>query len=72
MALEKKPVILAWDIGPKDSSFIVVLDTACERLREKQVQYSIRRIREMDEELGRLEKELDEFLGSSVNHDKTE
>jgi len=72
MALEKKPIILTWDVDPQDRSFEVVLDTACERLREKQVRYSILRIREMDDELGRLEKELDEFLGSSIKHDKTE
>jgi len=72
MALEKKPVILAWDIDPKYSSFEFVLDSACERLREKQGLYSIRRIREMEEELDRLEKELDEFLGGGIQHDKTE
>ena len=72
MAYEKKPEILKgddysrdFDSGDFDSgetSFEVVLDTACERLREKYVQYSIRRIREMDEELMVYEKELDELI----------
>jgi hypothetical protein len=57
MALEKKPVVLTGE-----SSFETILDTACERLSEKQAQYSLRRIRELDEELCRLGKELDEFL----------
>ena len=69
MAVEKKPVILTWDLNPNERSFELVLDEACVRLREQHTRYSIRRIREMDEELGRLEKELDEFLGNSVNHD---
>jgi len=72
MAPEKKHVILTWNVDPQDPSFEVVLDETCERLREKHAQYSIRRIREMDEELGRLEKDLDEFLGGSARHDKTE
>ena len=46
----------------EEASFEAVLDAACERLWEKQVQYSIRRIKEMDEELLELEIELDEFL----------
>ena len=44
-------------------SFETVLNITCERLREKHIQYSIRRIREMDEELKKFEKELDEFMG---------
>ena len=59
MALEKKPVVLT------EETFEAMLDTACERLKEKHVQYSIRRIRELDEELSKVEKELDEFLSSS-------
>ena len=46
----------------KAPSFETVLDTTCERLLEKHIQYSIRRLGEMDEELARLEKELDDFL----------
>ena len=63
MAVEKNPEVLVWDRDPKDSSFEAVLDSTCERLREKHIQYSIRRLGEMDEELARLEKELDDFLG---------
>jgi hypothetical protein len=47
----------------KEPSFEAVLNMACERLWDKQIRYSIRRIMEMDGELERLEKELDEFLG---------
>ena len=54
---DKKPVILT-----EESSFATVLDTACERLQEKHIQYSLRRIKEMDEELAGLQKELDDFL----------
>jgi len=43
-------------------SFSEVVDSTCERLMEKQIKYSIRRIREMDERLGLIERELDEFL----------
>ena len=59
MAIEEKPVI-----STDEPSFELVLDTVFERLREKYVQYSIRRIGEMEEELNRLEKELNEFIGS--------
>jgi len=75
MAYEKKHEILKGDDNSRDfdsddfdsgeTSFEVVLDTACERLREKYIQYSIRRIRELDEELQLYEKELDEFLNQS-------
>ena len=75
MAYEKKPEILKGDDSSRDfdsgdfdsceTSFEVVLETTCERLREKYVQFSIKRIREMDEELKIYEKELDEFLSQS-------
>jgi len=45
-----------------DRLFDIMLDTACDRLREKHIQYSIKRIDEMDEELRQLEKELDDFM----------
>ena len=48
----------------EDPSFEAILDNAFERLTEKHIQYSIRRIKEMELELERLEKELEEFLGS--------
>jgi len=43
-------------------SFIEILDLACEKLMDRQIKYSIRRIREMDERLCVMERELDEFL----------
>ena len=51
------------DASPRESSFEFVLDNACERLREKQVQFSIMRIHEMEARLDLLEKELNEILG---------
>ena len=68
MAYEKKPVILKWNFNSGDRdldepSFAAVLDTTCERLWERHVQYSLRRIREMDEELANLEKTLDKLIG---------
>ena len=71
MAYEQKPVILKWDkdpgdIYPMEPSFETVLGRTCERLGEKHAAYTIRRIREMDEILERLEKELNEFIGSKV------
>jgi len=43
-------------------SFSEVVDSTCERLMEKQIKYTIRRILEMDERLCLIERELDEFL----------
>ena len=57
MASGEKPVITS-----SRSSFSEVVDEACERLMERQVKYSIRRIQEMGERLDGLERELDEFL----------
>ena len=67
MAFEEKSATLTWDSNPWDanpgeSSFNLVLDSACERLWEKRILYSIRRIDELDEKLNSLEKELSEFL----------
>jgi hypothetical protein len=65
MDVEKKPVILSGtpgDIDSKEADFEAVLNSACERLWDKRVQYSIRRIREMEEELDNLDKELEQFL----------
>ncbi|MDR2095646.1 MAG: hypothetical protein LBP76_09035 [Treponema sp.] len=44
------------------SRFQTVLDSACSKLWEKQIQYSIRRIEKLDAELVKLENELDEIL----------
>jgi len=63
MAYENEPRILTRDFNSAEASFDVVLDTAFDRLREKRIQYSIRRIKEMDDELRRIEEELDEFIG---------
>ena len=46
----------------EESSFETVLDTTCERLWEKKVQYSVQRIKEMDEELLKFEEELNEII----------
>ena len=59
MTFEKKPIVLT-----ENTSFEAVLDETCERLNEKHVQFSIRRIREMEKELAGLEKELNEFLAA--------
>jgi hypothetical protein len=48
----------------KHPSFGAVLDAACERLMEWQVEYSIQRINEMESRLNELEQELDMFLQS--------
>ena len=61
MDLEKNANVLT-ERDPKVPSFESMLDTTCDRLLEKHIQYSIRRIGEMDEQLARLEKELDDFL----------
>jgi len=56
---------LSNEVGIKqegEDSFIDVLDSACEKLMDAQIKYSIRRIREMDERLCVMERELDEFL----------
>jgi hypothetical protein len=44
------------------SYFSEVVDEACDRLMERQIKYSIRRIQAMEERLAQLERELDEFL----------
>ncbi|MDR1586130.1 MAG: hypothetical protein LBS57_01595 [Treponema sp.] len=53
----ENPVIIS-----KDSSFDAVLDEVCDRLMDRQIQYSIRRIHELENRLSGLERELDEFL----------
>jgi hypothetical protein len=63
MAYEKQYPVLTEDL-----SFYEALDSACERLEDKQIQYSIRRLRELDQRLGEMEKELDEFLLPGKGH----
>jgi hypothetical protein len=60
MAFENKPVIYT-----EETSFEAVVDTAFEKVSEKHMQFSMRRIREMDEELAGIEKELNDFLSAA-------
>jgi len=57
MTLGEKPAVVAPII-----SFSDVVDEACEKLMDRQIKYSIRRIQEMEERLCGLERELDAFL----------
>lgn len=43
-------------------SFETMLDDVCDRLWDRKVSYSLRRIREMDAALAVLEQELDELI----------
>ena len=45
--------------------FESVLDDTCRALEDRQAKYSLRRIREFDERLETIEKELDAFLEKS-------
>jgi len=44
------------------SSFSEVVDEACEKLMDRQIKHSIKRIQRMEERLTCLERELDAFL----------
>jgi hypothetical protein len=57
MTFNKKPEVL-----PGVYSFSEVVDNACDKLMDKQIKYSIRRIQEMEECLSILEAEIDDFL----------
>ena len=57
MSFGEQPVIIH-----KNAAFDAVLDAACDRLMERQAEYSIRRIAEMEARLDCLERELDDFL----------
>jgi hypothetical protein len=61
MVFGDKPAIIT-----KKSSFTDMVDDACDRLMEKQVEFSILRIRQMEERLNALEQELDEFLAQKA------
>jgi hypothetical protein len=63
MAYEKRYPVLT-----EDRSFYEALDSVCERLEDKQIQYSIRRLRELDQRLEEMEKELDDFLLREKSH----
>jgi hypothetical protein len=43
-------------------SFEAMLDDVCDRLWDRKVSYSLRRIREMDAALAVMERELDELI----------
>ncbi|MDR2304826.1 MAG: hypothetical protein LBE10_09605 [Treponema sp.] len=45
-----------------EDSFETLLDQTCDRLQEKQIQYSINALRRMEAELEGVERELDAFL----------
>jgi len=49
------------EISDRDE-FSDVVDVACEKLKERQIKYSVERIHKMREILDCLEKELDDFL----------
>ena len=45
-----------------EMTFDSLLDETCERLMDRQIKYSIRRIYEMEKRLESLERELEEFI----------
>jgi hypothetical protein len=51
--------------NPGNYSFGDVVDEVCEKLKDRQIKYSIRRIQEMEERLYNLDRELEDFLGKS-------
>ena len=57
MTLDGKPAVVS-DMY----SFSDMVEEACEKLMERQIKYSIRRIQEMEDRLSGLEQELDDFL----------
>ncbi|MDR0472222.1 MAG: hypothetical protein LBH43_00885 [Treponema sp.] len=61
MAYEKGNIIIAKE---SQISFESVLDETCRVLEGKQIQYSLKRIREFDEILQNLEREIDAFTGN--------
>jgi hypothetical protein len=46
-------------------SFEELLEKTCERLWDKKRQYTLRRLRELDDRLCGLEQELEQFFGDS-------
>ncbi|MFP3090380.1 hypothetical protein LQZ21_08645 [Treponema sp. TIM-1] len=47
------------------SSFDDLLDKTCERLWDKKKQYTLRRLRELDDNLNSLEQELEQIVFDS-------
>jgi len=56
------PVTVTVDDNVSPFTFSDVVDKACNGLMDQQIKYSLRRIREMQEDLICLERELDAFL----------
>jgi len=55
-------------INAEEYTFSEIVDKTCESLKDRQIQYSIRRIREMGTQLYALEQELDEFLKLGIKN----
>ncbi|MDR0512439.1 MAG: hypothetical protein LBG93_04990 [Treponema sp.] len=55
-------MIIKSDYARAAPPFETVLDSSCQQLWERRVQYSISRIQELDGELDSIEKELDRFF----------
>jgi len=49
-------------VSPEVYTFSEVVDEACNKLMDRQIKHSIRRLADMDERLAAIERELDEFL----------
>jgi hypothetical protein len=49
-------------------SFETVLDRTCKRLLGKKIQYSLRRIQELERDLCSMEQELEEYLHHRPDH----
>ena len=64
MVHEKEKIIFAHD---QETCFEAVLDEACKILEHKQIQYSLRRLKEFDENLENLERELDAIIEKFEN-----
>jgi hypothetical protein len=43
-------------------TFAEILDSACDKLQERKIRFSIQRIHELEERLDVMERELDAFL----------
>jgi len=66
---DKSAAVPGWEqritnmVPPQEGyTFSEVVDEACEKLKNRQIKYSIRRIQEMEDRLYDLERELDIFL----------
>lgn len=71
MTLNEKSAAMPGDFAHSSSmaapvlySFTEVVDEACNKLKDRQIKYSIRRIQAMEDRLTEMEKELDDFLNN--------